>query len=135
MPTSTMTTQGSATHARLLLVMSLDPGEIGHRIAEARAMQGWTQMEFALHANVSMSSVARWEAGKLPPVRELVRIAGVLEIDPVYLVEGEAVREASVEPSNSEIRDELAAIRSLLEDVLHRRQAPEAIDPPVERLS
>ncbi len=88
-----MTTRKTATHnpaisARLLLVMSLDPKEIGGRIAAARDRQGWTQMDLANEANVSMSTVARWESGKLPPVRELIRVAEVLGVEPDYLVEG-----------------------------------------------
>jgi transcriptional regulator with XRE-family HTH domain len=53
----------------------------------ARERRGWTQMAFAHEANVSMSSVQRWEKGALPPIRELIRLAGVLGIDPENLVE------------------------------------------------
>jgi transcriptional regulator with XRE-family HTH domain len=36
-------------------------------------------LEFALKAHVSPSAVTRWESGKLPPVRELMRIADLLD--------------------------------------------------------
>lgn len=65
----------------------MDPRVIGQRIAEARNKRGWTQLQFALEANVSPSTVARWEGGKLPPVRELIRIAEVLGIAADRLVE------------------------------------------------
>jgi transcriptional regulator with XRE-family HTH domain len=67
----------------------LEPKEIGRRISAAREKRGWTQMRFANEANVSMSSVQRWEAGKLPPVRELMRLAEVLGIPTEDLVEPE----------------------------------------------
>ena len=89
MPTSNVASQFTATHGKLLLVMSLDPGEIGRRITQARVANGWTQLELAINANVSPSTVYRWEKGKLPSVRELVRLAGILGVEGDYLVEGE----------------------------------------------
>lgn len=44
-------------------------------------------MDFAHEARVSISSVQRWEHGTMPPVRELIRLAGVLGIDAEQLVE------------------------------------------------
>ena len=82
-----MTTQFAAIHGKLLLAVTMDPREVGRRIAAARDARGWTQMVFAVEANVSMSTVARWEAGKLPPVRELMRIADVLGVSADRLVE------------------------------------------------
>lgn len=73
--------------AKLLLAVALDPREVGKRIAQAREGKGWTQLTFALEADVSPSSVQRWESGKLPPVRELLRVAELLEVDPETLVE------------------------------------------------
>jgi transcriptional regulator with XRE-family HTH domain len=86
--TRTVTTQFTATHGRLLLAVALDPKLIGERIAEARNKRGWTQLEFATqHAHVSPSTVARWEAGHLPPVRELMRIAEILGVSADTLIE------------------------------------------------
>lgn len=86
---SNVATQWTAAKSRLLLAMTIEPREIGQRIKAAREAKLWTQLQFAAEANVSPSTVARWEAGKLPPVRELVRISGVLGIAPDELV-GEA---------------------------------------------
>jgi transcriptional regulator with XRE-family HTH domain len=84
--THTATTQIAATLGRLHLLVTFDPEEIGRRIAAARN-KGWTQVNLAHHANVSPSTVSRWERGFVPPVRELIRIAAVLEIDVTELVE------------------------------------------------
>jgi transcriptional regulator with XRE-family HTH domain len=65
----------------------MDPREIGRRIKTARDAKLWTQADLSRHANVSLSTVSRWENGKLPPVPELVRVAGVLEVEPGWLVE------------------------------------------------
>ncbi len=116
MTTSNAVSQFTATHGKLLLVMSLDPKEIGRRIKTARESRGWTQMDLALQANVSMSTITRWEAGKLPPVRELVRLSGVLEVEPDYLVEGEVVSDQT--RPNADVWAELAAIRRLLDERL-----------------
>lgn len=67
--------------------MALEPEEIGRRIKAAREAIYLTQLQFAALANVSPSTVARWEAGKLPRVRELIRVAPLLQIDAVELVE------------------------------------------------
>jgi transcriptional regulator with XRE-family HTH domain len=79
--------QWTRTHGTLLLAVSLEPKEIGQRIAAARVRKGWTQLSFALEAAVSPSTITRWESGKLPPVRELMRIAELLGVSPEELVE------------------------------------------------
>lgn len=82
-------TKWSPAHSRLLLVASIDPREIGQRIKRARENKHLTQLALALEANVSPSSVTRWESGKLPPVRELIRLAELLEVDADYFVSDE----------------------------------------------
>lgn len=106
----TATTQWTTTHGTLLLAVSLAPKEIGQRIAEARKAADLTQLSFALLANVSPSSVARWESGKLPPVRELMRIADLLGVE----------AETFVEPPGSTPPDDerLGRLESQLETVL-----------------
>lgn len=113
------------SYGRLLYAVStIDPREIGQRIAVARNRKGLTQLDLAYKASVSPSSIQRWEAGRLPPVRELIRIAGLLEIDPEELVETapaptdlEAVLER-VEVALAEIRE----IRGLVGQLLEGRQ-------------
>jgi DNA-binding XRE family transcriptional regulator len=75
-----VSTQNARTFANLLLVVSVSPTEIGQRIKAARQRKDWTQLEFALEAGVSPATIQRWEAGKLPRVRELMRVAELLGI-------------------------------------------------------
>src|SRR4029077_7642111 len=99
-------------HSTLLLAVALTPREIGQRIKAARKAKHWTQLEFALEAKVSPSTVARWERGQLPPVAELIRIAGVLEVEPEELVEpGESDAQAadSVRSHLARLEEEVAA--------------------------
>lgn len=106
--------------------MSLKPEEIGQRIAQARERKGWTQMAFALEANVSMSSVQRWERGKLPPVRELIRIAEVLGVATEDLVEP-AAQVLSLEEIREQLAGEaarFAALNDRLEELLRERGPP-----------
>lgn len=107
------TTQWTAAHGKLLLGVTMEPHEIGQRIAQAREARGWTQMDFAVAAHVSMSSVGRWEHGKLPPVRELIRIAGVLEIAPEELVGPSPSSELEAHA----LREELSKVREVVERV------------------
>jgi transcriptional regulator with XRE-family HTH domain len=67
--------------------MALEPKEIGRRIAAARDAKGWTQLDLAYEAGKSPSTISRWERGELPTVRELMRIAGILEVPAEQLVE------------------------------------------------
>lgn len=111
------------SYGRLLYAVStIDPREIGQRIAVARNRKGLTQLDLAYKASVSPSSIQRWEAGRLPPVRELIRIAGLLEIDPEELVETapaptdlEAVL-ARLEEVHQEVREIRALVESALGD-------------------
>lgn len=106
-------TQWTTLHGRLLLVASLEPREIGRRIARARDRKGWTQLAFALEADVSPSTVQRWESGKLPPVRELIRVAELLGVAADELVEPDPM------PSGA---DDVAELRAEVERLLREVQ-------------
>lgn len=80
-------TQWNAVNSTLLLGVALSPREIGQRIAQARDRKGWSQVALARHANVSPSTISRWERGLLPPIRELQRLAEILEVEAEWLVE------------------------------------------------
>lgn len=135
MPSNILASHPAAQRARLLLVMSLDESGIGRRIAQAREAKGWTQLDFAHHANVSPSSVSRWERGKLPPLREIIRVAGVLEVDATYLVEGEASEEQPVATSG-DVWAELRSLRALVEDLGRRLpEPPDSQEPPEDQRS
>ena len=113
-----MTTQIASFPTRLLLAMSLDPQEIGERIRAARLRKGWTQLQLALEASVSPSTVARWERGGLPPVRELIRLAGVLGVPAEDLVEDQ------LPAQESERLEALLARLERLVEMMERASAP-----------
>lgn len=92
---------------------------VGARLAEARKALGWTQQDFAHHANVSISSVTRWEQGKPPPLAELNRLADLLGIDVAELVIPTAPQ-AEPKPTVQQLRDEVAELRKLVDDLLAR---------------
>jgi transcriptional regulator with XRE-family HTH domain len=119
---SIVSTQNARFPATLLLAVQIEPQEIGRRLATARDDKGWTQMQFAIEASVSMSSVQRWESGKLPPVRELVRIAELLDIDADVLVTepGAAMTE---EEFRREVRERLEAIFEKVQRLEDRQEA------------
>lgn len=94
-------------HGKLLMVMALAPTDVGQRIKDARIRKGWTQLEFALEAHVSPSSVTRWESGKLPPLRELYRIAELLDVALDQLIEAEPTNEDAI----ADLREEVAELR------------------------
>jgi transcriptional regulator with XRE-family HTH domain len=104
--TRNVTSQKERSFRTLLLAVAIEPQEIGRRIKKAREQRGWTQLDFANEANVSPSSVQRWESGRLPPVRELIRLAGVLKVSTDQLVEPGLNEE---DRPLAEIRRELAA--------------------------
>src|ERR1035437_427957 len=108
------TAQLHPAYGTVLLAVAIEPKEIGRRIKAARDRKHWTQMDFALEAHVSLSSVARWEAGKLPLVKELIRIADVLGIPAETLVEPVPVDEDKF----ALILDELRSDRERLEERL-----------------
>lgn len=106
-------------HGTLLLAVAMDPKEIGKRIAAARTRRGWTQLAFALEADVSPSTVQRWESGKLPPVRELMRVAELLEVEPEQLVELEPTGDDQL----AALRGEVGELREMVAKLLKRRSA------------
>lgn len=109
-----MNTQKGRSFRTLLLAVSIEPQEIGQRLRAARERVGWTQMKFAQEANVSLSSVQRWERGDLPPVRELIRLAGVLEIDPEQLVELEPTGDARLAELEKQVEEQGAKLDRVL---------------------
>jgi len=94
----------------------MEPREIGQRIARAREARGLTQVAFAFEANVSPSTVQRWEGGRLPPVRELIRIASVLQIEPEELVEPNPTPDSELHS----LREEVAELHAMLAELLGR---------------
>lgn len=106
---SNVSTQTPSFPSTLLLAVQIEPQEIGRRLAVAREAKGWTQFDLANEASVSVSSIQRWESGKLPPVRELVRMAGLLDIETDELVTPTEAA-ATDEEFRREVRGQLGAI-------------------------
>jgi len=114
----------TGAHGTLLLAVAMDPKEIGRRIKAAREMKGWTQLAFALEANVSPSTVQRWEGGQLPPVRELMRVSELLEVDPQQLVELAPTSDDQIVALQAEleaVRQSQARMEKLLLEALGKR--------------
>lgn len=86
--------------------MSLEPAEIGARIKQARLRKGWTQLDLALQAEVSPSTVTRWERGGLPPMRELIRLADVLEVEAEELVDPPAAGNGTIDSARLALLEE-----------------------------
>lgn len=112
-------TQWTTANSTLLLGVALAPRDIGLRIKAARERKHWTQHQFATEANVSMSTISRWETGNLPPVRELIRVAGVLEIEPEQLVEPPAQPESFTDRLRA-VEERLADSESLLRRIAEK---------------
>jgi transcriptional regulator with XRE-family HTH domain len=124
------TTQEHPHFAKFLLAVAIEPKEIGRRIKTARNRKGWTQLQFAYEANVSPSSVQRWEGGQLPPVRELMRVADVLGVSADEFVEPEVSQDEDrlrtiVQEEVSELQAQLGRILELLQEPSQsRREKP-----------
>lgn len=128
MPRNTRT-QRHPAYGSLLLAMTIEPEEIGRRIKAARDKQLWTQMGFAQVANVSVSTVQRWESGQLPPVRELIRIAELLKVDPGEFVEIPAQAEPLTRENIADVMNEwvdIIRVDSKLRDELRLDRAETA---------
>jgi transcriptional regulator with XRE-family HTH domain len=114
--TCNATTQLHPAYGSVLLAVAIEPEEIGKRIKAARSKLHWTQFEFARHASVSLSTIARWEAGKLPAVRELIRIADILEIPAEQLVEPDP-EEASIVLELQELRERQERLEEMVAEI------------------
>lgn len=123
--TRNVTTQTTPHFANVLLAVTIEPGEIGHRIKTARERKRWTQLEFAAEANISPSTVQRWERGQLPPVRELMRIAPLLDVEIDELVEPDGDVSADRDAHLREIvREEVGEIRVQMDRIEALLQEP-----------
>jgi transcriptional regulator with XRE-family HTH domain len=117
-----VTTQQHPHFAKFLLAVAIEPKEIGRRIKAARKRKGWTQLQFSYEANVSPSSVQRWEGGQLPPVRELMRISDVLGVEANEFVEPEVNQDE--DRLRAIVHEELEGLQAQLEGILALLQEP-----------
>ncbi len=93
----------------------MEPKEIGERLKAGREAKRLSQLEFALMANVSPSSVSRWERGYLPKVRELMRAAELLDLDPKGLVEQAPTDESRLSQLERRVEDADAKLDRILD--------------------
>lgn len=103
-----------ATFSSTLLAVAFDTGEVGKRIKAARTEKHWTQMDLAREASVSLATVQRWERGQLPRVRELIRLAELLDVPVENLVEPRR-EDPTVQEELEEVKLEVARLSALVE--------------------
>lgn len=61
---------------------------IAHRVREAREERGMSQVELSRRAEMSNSTILRWENEEnLPPIDKLLRVADVLDRDLAYFLQ------------------------------------------------
>lgn len=67
-------------------------------IKELREAKGWTQMDLAVHAGVSIAAVSNWETGRnQPQIRQLREVARALGVssDDIELVDKESAKKVT----------------------------------------
>jgi len=104
-----------------------DRGPFGARLHRRRSELGLSQKHVAQEIGVSTEAYRQWEAGKVPQPRpdNLARAAEVLQTSPQELLTGHnGVRRDALE----ELRDEIAAVRRQLADLVRAQRGPEAGD-------
>jgi len=128
-------------HFATLLVMALAPGEVGARIAQARARQGWTHQDLAdragerLGRRVNLRTVQRWQKGVnpktgdswLPRLATLMELADLFGVPRSYFVDDES---ATPEGGLRDLRAGLAAVEQELRELRLALQQREAVPPP-----
>src|SRR6266516_2639402 len=121
----TTASQGTPTtkepHFATLLVMALDPREVGARIKKARLAKRWTHdqlreayAEFTGKPRPGLRTVQRWQTGVnpkngkswLPRLGTLMELADVLDVPRSFLVE-----DADPEAASHLLVEELVAAR------------------------
>lgn len=105
----------------------MEPKEIGQRLKAAREAARLSQLDFAIKADVSPSTVSRWERGFLPKVRELMRVAELLGIDPEQLVEQTPTEDARLVLLERRVEETDAKLDRIL-DLLEAPAPPEPVE-------
>lgn len=113
-------------HFATLLVMALDPKEIGERISKRRKELGWTHQRLADVMNVELRTAQRWQEGidaqgksLLPRLHTLMDLAEKMEVERSYFVEGQAAPDT--QPGLlKDVADAVEQLERSSEDVLGR---------------
>jgi transcriptional regulator with XRE-family HTH domain len=93
-------------------VLGVKDEEIGARIRRERVARGWTHEELAARMGVNWRTVHRWQAGQLPALETLKRLADVLGVAPGYLL-----RTEPGEPTLAELRAQVAELTHRLQSI------------------
>lgn len=103
----------SARTLRLLHDMAMEEAAVMARIKEAREGEGLTQREVADALEIHVNTVANWERKHMPTMRDLPRVAKILNRTPDWLLYGD---DAPVEG----LSERLDRMEQMLEEVLRR---------------
>lgn len=96
------------------------PHEIGERIASARSAAGLSEIELADRLGVTTETLAGWESGERPPrANHLTKLCGVLGVAFSWLIVGTGGEPALKTDQMHQLRIDLTAVRSLLDDVVN----------------
>lgn len=78
---------------------------IAERLAHARSVREWTQLELARHAGVSQSTIGNIESGARQSPRELLAIAAAVGVSPEWLKTGKGLQapQSGAEGSNASL--------------------------------
>ena len=96
------------------------PHEIGARIASARSAAGLSEIELADRLGVTTETLAGWESGERPPRADhLTKLCGVLGVAFSWLIVGTGGEPALKTDQMHQLRIDLTAVRSLLDDVVN----------------
>jgi transcriptional regulator with XRE-family HTH domain len=87
-------------------VIPADPSTLGGRIRIARTRKGLHVAELAAKMNVSHPAVTKWESNKSAcSPDDLIRLAEILEVSPVWLLTGENALPTRKMPLANTVRD------------------------------
>ena len=103
---------------------------LGEKLKDLRREKGWSQDEFAFHAQIDGRQVSRYENDRVvPSVEVLVKIAKAYDVSLDFLVLDDAPRR-SLSPTTSPVADRLQELSALSADdeqcLLHLLDALEA---------
>jgi transcriptional regulator with XRE-family HTH domain len=115
--------------------LRLSSEDIGQRIRAARLARGWTHEELARRMGANWRTVQRWQAGQLPRLPTLLRLADVLGVPQAHLVDADDAPvtmnelHARLEELTARVDDLARAVTSHEEALGVGRRAIRAVTP------
>ena len=103
---------------------------LGKKIKELRKEKGWSQDEFAYHAQIDGRQVSRYENDRvMPSVEVVIKMAKAFNVSLDYLLL-DSVSRRPLEPVNTRLAERVLALKDLSDDdersLLHLVDAIEA---------